>query len=85
MAETKTIIFLLGNVLGFGTVVLAWITAAEGWKQNILFALAVIFFVIKIGVGIIELLKKKYSTKRSFILQEIESGNLKRKQNEKMV
>lgn len=72
MAETKTIVFLLGNVLGFGTVVMAWITAAEGWKQNILFALAVIFFVIKIGTGIIDLLKKKYSTKRSLLMQGIE-------------
>jgi hypothetical protein len=74
MAEFK-IVYFLGNVLGYGMVFLGIIQKGENWKNNILFALAVIFMMIKIGSGILELIKKKYRLTRTLQTQRIESRN----------
>jgi hypothetical protein len=63
--EFKVIATALANMLGFGVVFIGIVQTTEGWKQNILFALGVIFLTVKVGTGIIQLLKKNLSTMKN--------------------
>lgn len=76
MIQAKMLYVYLANLFGFSCYFLGIFQVTDGWKQNVLFVLGVIFMAIKVVNAVLDLRKKKpYWMRRLRI--HVPGGNLK--------